>query len=236
MRSAPASTSGAPGAGEEPVSDGGAAAIAAMRVTGRVPPGHRGRARVGRWRVGAAEARAALTRQRALTPDAEGHPLPAGEHTVLLVDGAFSMCDAPFVLRNYAPFLEVAHGDVLLSGLGLGCLLRGLLARPAVRSVTVVELHVDVLALVGPHHADPRAEIVHADAFSWTPPAGRRWDAAMLDLADDADLVARLADRWSPFADALWPDPAAMGDGPPPPDVVRLVGAARAAVAAPGRR
>lgn len=205
--------------------------IASMRVTGRLPAGRSGRARVGPWRVEGGEARAALARQRALSPEAEGHPLPEGEHTVLLVDGAFSMSDAPFVLRNYVPFLERAAGDVLLTGLGLGCLPRGLLARPSVRSVTVVELHAEVIALVGPHHADPRLEIVHADALTWTPPAGRRWDAAMLDVADDRALVARLVERWAPWAGALWPDPEQFGEGPPPADVVHLVGAARAAVA-----
>lgn len=209
--------------------------IAAMRVTGLVPaPRHLGRASIGRWRVGGREAREALERQRAVAPDAEGHPLPAGEHTVLLVDGAFSMSDAPFVLRNYVPFLEAAAGDVLLTGLGLGCLVRGLLARPAVRSVTVLELHAEVVALVAPHHADPRVEIVRADALAWEPPAGRRWDAAMLDLADDRALVERLVDRYAPVVGALWPDPAGMDDAPPAPDVAELLEAARRAVAGPG--
>lgn len=203
-----------------------------MRVTDMLPPaGRLGRVRFGRWRVQEEEATEAAALQEAWSPDAEGHPLPVGEYTVLLVDGEFSMCDAPFVLRNYVPFLEAAEGDILLTGLGLGCLVRGLLARPAVRSVTVIELHAEVIDLIGPYHRDPRLEIVHADALRWTPPTGRRFDAAMLDIADDRALVQALIDHHRSHVHALWPNPAEFSDEPPAPDVAHLVARARAAVA-----
>jgi hypothetical protein len=203
-----------------------------MRVTDDMPAsGRRGRARFGRWRVSDSAARAALDLQRTWSPEAEGHPLPAGDHTVLLVDEAFSMCDAPFMLRNYVPFLASAEGDILLTGLGLGCLVRGLLARPAVRSVTVIELQLDVIDLIGPHHADSRVEVIHADALTWTPPAGRAWDAAMLDINDDRDMVQRLVDHHAPHVGALWPNPAELSDEPPRPDLAHLLTAAAAAVA-----
>ncbi len=187
-----------------------------MRVTGRLPgPDRLGRARLRRWSVSPAQARAASALQRTWSPFATGEPLPEGDHTVLLVDGAFSMTDAPFVLRNYVPFLREARGDVLLTGLGLGCLVRGLLASPRVRSITVLELHRDVLDLVGPHHRDDRVSLVHADALDWTPPASRRWDCAMLDLADERALVNRLCAHHAPWVDALWPDPREVSDRPP---------------------
>lgn len=205
----------------------------AMRVTGLLPPrGHRGRARLGRWSVDEREAGAALALQERWTPEAEGHPLPAGEYSVLLIDGAFSMCDAPFVLRNYATFLAAAEGDVLMTGLGLGCLVRGLLARPAVRSVTVLELHADVLALIGPHHRHRQVELIQADALAWRPPAGRRFDSAMLDIIDDRALVERLVEHHAPHVHALWPNPAEIVDEPPGPDVAWLTGRAREAAAA----
>ncbi len=207
-------------------------AVAAMRVTDLLPPrGHRGRARLGRWRVGADEAAEALAMQERWSPGAEGHPLPAGEYSVLLVDDEFSMSDAPFVLRNYAVFLEEAAGDVLLTGLGLGCLVRGLLARPAVRTVTVLELHAEVLELIGPHHRHPHLELVHADALAWRPPPGRTWDVAMLDITDDRELVTRLVEHHAPHVRALWPDPADIADEPPGPDVAHLTARARAAAA-----
>jgi len=204
--------------------------VASMRVTGLVPaPAARGRARTGLWRVGAAEAAAAERRQWRWSPAVAGHPLPAGDYTVLLVDGEYSMCDAPFTLRNYVPFLDAAHGDVLLTGLGLGCLVRGLLARPAVRSVTVLELHADVIALVGPRHLHPALDLIHADALTWAPPPGRRFDVAMLDIDDSPGLVRRLVDHHLPHVGALWPNPDEVVDGPLGPDLSHLVTRARAA-------
>jgi len=200
-----------------------------MRVTGRLPaPAELGRARIGRWTVSEDDARAAAGLQRIWSPDAEGHPLPAGEHTVLLVDGELAMTDAPFCLRNYVHFVEAAEGDVLLTGLGLGCLVRGLLRKPGVRSITVLELHAEVLELVGPHHRDARVELIHADALEWSPPSGRRWDVAMLDITDDRDLVERLLSCYRGCVDALWPNPAEIPDLPPSPDLEWLVARARA--------
>lgn len=208
--------------------------LAAMSAVGRVPaPSSRGRARVGLWTVGADEAATALALQRRAAPDIPGHPLPEGAYAVLLLNGEFSMCDAPFVLRNYLPFLEEAQGDVLLTGLGLGCLVHGLLARPAVRSVTVLEWDDDVLALAGPAVRHPRVRLLRADAFTWTPPPGVVFDSAMLDLDDEPRTVARLVDHHSAHARALWPDPETMSDDPPTEDVAFLLKRARAAALAP---
>jgi hypothetical protein len=200
-----------------------------MRVTGRLPvPAELGRARLARWSVSADEARAAEGLQRIWSPEAEGHPLPAGDYTVLLLDGELAMTDAPFCLRNYGHFLGAAEGDVLLTGLGLGCLVLGLLAKLEVRSITVLELHAEVVELVGPHCRGPRVELIHADALTWTPPSGRRWDAAMLDISDDRALVERLVDRHLEWVGALWPNPDEIPDAAPTPDVERLVARARA--------
>lgn len=203
-----------------------------MRVTGLLPAsGALGRARFGVWHVDGAEAAEAAAGQASWAPWADDHPLPEGDHTVLLIDGAFSMADAPFVLRNYGPFLESAHGDVLLTGLGLGCLVRGLLTRPAVRSVTVLELLPEVIALIGPHHRDPRVDLIQADALEWRPRPGRRFDSAMLDLDDDPGTIARLVDHHRAHVHALWPDPGEVADMPPAPALERLLARAVAAVA-----
>jgi hypothetical protein len=182
-----------------------------MRVTGRLPgSGRLGRARLRRWSVSDRQARALAALERTFSPFAIAEPLPAGDHTVLLLDGALSMTDAPFVLRNYVWFLRAARGDVLLTGLGLGCLVRGLLALPEVRSITVLELHADVLGLVGPHYRDPRVEILHADALSWDPPSARRWDCAMFDIAEDLALLEALHARYAPYVHERWPNPVEL--------------------------
>ena len=134
------------------------------------------------------------------------------------------MSDAPFVLRNYVPFLEAAEeGDVLLTGLGLGCLVRGLLARPLVRSVTVVELHADVLELIGPYYRRPGVELVHADALDWEPPragAGtwRCWTSSTTASSSRACL-----DHYGHGSTRSWPNPAEIPDQPAGPDLEHLI-------------
>jgi hypothetical protein len=217
--------------GPDPAAAADAAAMASMRVTERLPTNARlGRAAIGRWRVDAPAADRALNLQQIWSPGATGHPLPAGEYTVLTIGGAYSMCDAPFMLRNYVPFVQSAAGDILLTGLGLGCLVGALAARPAVRSITVLEIDPDVLGLIGPHVRHRGVELISADALAWRPPDGRRFDAAMLDIDDDTELISRLVRHHSPWVTALWPDPAELGDGPLTPDLIHLLRQARSAV------
>lgn len=101
--------------------------------------------------------------------------------------------------REYEEHLEAirhAHGRVLVNGLGLGCYVKAILAKPEVEVVEVVEIDADVLRLIGPYYSlDPRVRLIHADAFEqakqW--PRGSRWDCVWSDVwpsVDVADLEA----------------------------------------------
>lgn len=80
-------------------------------------------------------------------------------------------------------FVEHAHGDVLIAGLGLGMVLFPVCAKPEVRRVLVVEKHPDVIALVGPHVAHlPRLEIVQGDIHQWEPAPGMTFDTIFWDI------------------------------------------------------
>lgn len=92
---------------------------------------------------------------------------------------------------------------VLINGLGLGMVLQAALSYGHVRHVDVVEADERVIKLVGPHYtADPRVNIIHADAYAqiknWpTSPKGERWDVAWSDIwptisADNLDGMDRL--------------------------------------------
>src|SRR6185369_8969082 len=104
--------------------------------------------------------------------------LPAARYTYLrfLTDktlysehpGAVVMEDTPFELRTHLGFVMRAHGRVLITGLGLGCVIRGLLENPKVEHVTCIENSKDVLKLVAPYMPTERLEIVEADALEWT--------------------------------------------------------------------
>lgn len=76
------------------------------------------------------------------------------------------MSDTPSEIREHGLAFD-AVGDVLITGLGLGCIVSALLAKPEVKSITVVEIDRDVIALTGPYYEDePRVEIVNMDAIA----------------------------------------------------------------------
>lgn len=75
------------------------------------------------------------------------------------------MSDTPTEIREHGAAIENATGDVLITGLGLGCIVSALLTKPDVKSITVVEIDRDVIALTGPYYADdPRVTIINMDA------------------------------------------------------------------------
>lgn len=76
------------------------------------------------------------------------------------------MSDTPSEINEHSEVIEEASGDVLITGLGLGVIVSALLAKPDVRTITVVEIDKDVIALTGPYYADePRVTIINADAL-----------------------------------------------------------------------
>jgi spermidine synthase len=81
------------------------------------------------------------------------------------------MADSEPEMRDHYEAVARARGRVLINGLGLGMVLSAILAKPDVEHVTVVEVEPDVIALVGPHYACDRLQIVCTSAFDYEPPA-----------------------------------------------------------------
>lgn len=99
------------------------------------------------------------------------------------------MHDGEDELRTHLAAALQARGRVLITGLGLGCVLRGVLASDAVESVDVVERERSVLDLVEPHlPKDDRIRIHHADALRWVASSKQAWDLAWHDLWANPDL------------------------------------------------
>lgn len=120
--------------------------------------------------------------------------VPPGDYTYLMRwtaatinkdHGETVMHDCPHELNSHLNFVLRAHGHVLVTGLGLGCVARGLLANPNVRFVTVVELSKCVMKLVYPHMPTKRIQILRADALRWIRQNRRRFDCAYHDLWSD---------------------------------------------------
>jgi len=110
--------------------------------------------------------------------------------------GEVVMEDTPFELSKHLNFVLRATGSVLVTGLGLGCVVRGLLANPAVEHVTCIEKSSDVLKLVKPHMPVDRLTIIQADALEWTKDNPLRFDCAWHDLWTDRDAGEPHLDHW----------------------------------------
>lgn len=107
--------------------------------------------------------------------------------TMLLVDlvvGYVVMSDSVPEREMNATIIERAHGDVLCLGYGLGFIFGPLVARPEVRSVTVLELRPEVLTLVASQQDfGPKLRVVQADSLTWQP------DMAFDVIWDDCDYM-----------------------------------------------
>lgn len=121
--------------------------------------------------------------------------IPPGAYTYLfrLTDatlhkppGECVMHDTPDELVTHLDFMLRARGDVLVTGLGLGCVVRGLLANPQVRSVKVIERDPAVLQLVEPYMPKTeRLAIVHAEAETWIDNNNEKFTCAWHDVWTD---------------------------------------------------
>lgn len=141
--------------------------------------------------------------------DRNGHEIviPAGVYTHLFrvtdstlhlePPGTVVMEDTPVELKTHLPFMRRARGRVLVTGLGLGCVVRGLLVNPNVDHITCIEKSKDVLNLVEPYMPKTeRLSIVHADAFEWVAENKAKFDYGWHDLWTDRDAGEPHLDLW----------------------------------------
>ncbi len=162
--------------------------LAAMRADG-IQPGVSGRWQVAKSTFGEREVR------RAAIEFADKIPLPPGVYTHLFCytwdtmnnkHGETVMNDFPSELAKHLQFILTARGRVLVGGLGLGCVVRGLLANGKVEMIDVVERSASVIKLCGHSVADPLVNIIQADLLVDKIDGGP-WDYAWWDLWNDPD-------------------------------------------------
>jgi hypothetical protein len=115
------------------------------------------------------------------------HRAPApGNYTRLVRNDEVIMSDTPAEMRDHSYAVYKARGSCLITGLGLGMVLKNILLKPEVTDVTVLELSQELIDLVGPHYAsDPRVTIICTDALTWKAPKGKRWDWCWHDIWDN---------------------------------------------------
>lgn len=102
------------------------------------------------------------------------------------------MSNTPMEVRTNSAFIRLAHGSVLINGLGLGMVLRAVLSKPEVLHVVVYEIDQDVIELVSPGFKKElksgRLSIFKEDCFAYKPERGECYDVAWHDVWDTIDI------------------------------------------------
>lgn len=142
-----------------------------------------------------------------------GNGTTNGTYAILKIKGhGVVMSDTDMERRSNLTAILNAKGDVLIGGLGLGMIVCPMLRNPAVRTITVIELNPDVIAVTEPAvrrwgQANVGAErvrdvlaVVQGDVFTWKPAKGQKFDAIYFDVwpdicDDNLDGIAKLHNR-----------------------------------------
>jgi hypothetical protein len=133
-----------------------------------------------------------------------------GPLTRLWVRETMVMSDGLAEYTEHREAIERAHGRVLVHGLGLGCYVKAILAKPEVAAVDVIEINEDVLALIGPYYAkDSRVNLIRMDALDHARVvrgSSVRWDCIWSDIWPTRDVDhlaehARMFDCYSGLTD-----------------------------------
>ncbi len=113
-----------------------------------------------------------------------GRGVPNGIYKRLMRGKEVIMSNTPDEIRDFSHFVYSAKGNILINGLGLGCVIKALLEKPEVTKITVIEKSNDVINLVAPYFKDNRLKIINADAFDYKPAKGDKFNFVWHDIWD----------------------------------------------------
>lgn len=102
----------------------------------------------------------------------------------LMRGGECVMNDFDCELKTHLDFSLKAKGKILVGGLGLGCVVRGLLANHAIESIDLIERDDDVIKLCWQSVDHPKVKLHHKDALT-DKVTGGPWDWIWWDLWND---------------------------------------------------
>lgn len=151
---------------------------------------------------------ARFSQMRALFQGGRGQVWP-GTYTGIELNGRLWMSDTPDEIADHLPALHRAEevgGRVLVNGLGLGMVVKALLAMDNVEHVDVVEINPQVVELVGPHYACERLTIHQDNAYTIEWPEEARWAVIWSDIwpticTDNLGGIQRLRTKYAERCD-----------------------------------
>jgi len=100
--------------------------------------------------------------------------------------GTLMMSDSEMERRTNRDLLWKANGDVLIAGLGLGMVLLPVQAKQEVNTITVVEIHQEIIDMIVPRlPLNGKVTAICGDIFEWYPPPGVKYDTIYFDIWND---------------------------------------------------
>lgn len=154
-------------------------------------------ATLGKWEirvanVGEAESKRHNTSEaiQALQHGTAMRPVKPGTYRQLIRDNeTIVMSDTEHEIKDSYPVFDfVSYRNperILINGLGLGIVPRGILSMSPTVEIDIVELDMEVVALTGAQFFNnPQVHIYHGDALTMKWPPKVRWDLAWHDIWD----------------------------------------------------
>ncbi len=118
------------------------------------------------------------------------------------------MGDTPSEMIDHYKFFELAQGDVLVTGLGLGWIVYQLLNKECVNSVTVIERELEVVQLTAPNFeselASGKLKIIVGDANTHQFAPATRFNYVWHDIwssisEDNLDQMDTMREHYAPW-------------------------------------
>lgn len=113
-------------------------------------------------------------------------PPTPGKHVRLEVGGEVMMSDTEMEKTSNLGFVQIAKGDVLIAGLGIGLIIKAVIYEPRITSITVIEKSPNVIKLVKPHLDHPKLTVIEDDIFTWR--SGFNFDTIYFDIWADINI------------------------------------------------
>lgn len=103
------------------------------------------------------------------------------KYAALYCSGKIMMSETPMEHRTNREFIDKAHGDILIGGLGIGMIVMPIQNYAHVNSITILEINENVIDLVKPMlPLNDKVRVLCMDAFTWKP--DRKFDCIYMDI------------------------------------------------------
>ncbi len=127
-----------------------------------------------------------------------------GNYVRLWVDGVLMMSDTHMERYTNQFFIDNAHGDVMIAGLGVGLILNALESKVQsgeVNSGRVYEKYQDVIDLVLPKYKHLPIKVICQDILEYRPPKEETYDTIYFDIwprisKSNLQQIKILHNRW----------------------------------------